>query len=353
MSGPNIFDVLVIGGGQSGLALGYYLRRSELTYKILDKEESAGGSWQHFWESLQLFSPAQWSSLPGTLMQGGPDYYPGRNETIEYLKGYEEKYKIPVERSVHIEKVEQAEEGIIKLYTNKGVWMSRALISATGSFSNPYIPEIPGKDTFKGKILHSSQYRAPGQFRNKKVVVVGGGNSGTQILAELSRVAHTLWVTEKPPRFLPDEVDGRTLFDAATEMYKARQEGRSFTPPSLGDIVMVPSVKEARFRGVLKWNPPIKAFTEEGVILENGKSIAADAVVFCTGFRASLAHLESLGIVENGKVKTNGTQAETIKGLWLVGYGNWTGFASSTLIGVGRSARKTVQEVETYLAHNG
>jgi putative flavoprotein involved in K+ transport len=94
------YDVIVIGGGQSGLAVGYYLRRSGLSFVILDNQDEAGGAWLHTWKSLRLFSPAQWSSLPGTIMTGGGDYYPTRDVAIEYLKYYEAKYNLPVKRPV-------------------------------------------------------------------------------------------------------------------------------------------------------------------------------------------------------------------------------------------------------------
>lgn len=343
-------DILVIGGGQSGLALGYYLRRTSFSYKILDKERLPGGSWQHYWESLRLFSPAQWSSLPGIIMEGGPDYYPSREQTIQYLRKYELKYKLVVDRPVDVFSVEQLEEGAFRVNTSKGVYQCKALLCATGSLQNPNIPNYPGMSDFKGKVLHSAEYQNPEPFRGKKVVVVGEGNSGAQLLAELSKQAKTFWLCSKPPRFLPDEVNGRVLFDSASELYKAKQEGRTYTPPSLGDIVMVPSVKEARERNALHYYPPISAFRPDEVVLTDGQEIAADAVVFCTGFRPSLDFLKTLGILKEGKVKTSGTKASHMEGIWLVGYGSWTGFASATLIGVGRSARQTVKEVETYLS---
>ena len=349
MNEIELYDVLVIGGGQSGLATGYYLRRTSLNYLILDKEAEAGGSWIHYWESLRLFSPAQWSSLPGTLMEGGPAYYPNRDETVAYLKKYEAKYKLAVERSLVVERVKKDAEGLFQLYTNKGKYKARCLVSCTGSFSQPILPALPGMDSFKGEILHSADYQEPSRFKGKKVVVVGEGNSGAQILAELSNYATTLWVCSKPPRFLPDDVDGRVLFDSATALYKARQEGKPFTPPSLGDIVMVPPVKEARARGVLEGNAPIQYFTENSVVLSGGQEYPAEVIIFCTGFKPALSHLEPLGIVEKGKVDTAGTRAKGVSGLWLVGYGSWTGFASATLIGVGRSARQTVKEIQEYL----
>jgi len=113
---------------------------------------------------------------------------------------------------------------------------------------------------------------------------------------------------------------------------------------------MVPSVQQAQKRGVYQSVRPFEEFTPTGVRWPDGKEETVDAVIFCTGFRPALDHLKPLGIVAaNGKVATRGTKAQKIEGLWLVGYGSWTGFASATLIGVGRSAKQTMSEVSTYL----
>lgn len=346
------FDVIVIGGGQSGLAIGYYLRRSGLSYIILDNQKEGGGAWLHTWNSLRLFSPAQWSSLPGMIMNGGGDYYPARIETIDYLNTYETKYGLPVRRQVDVIDVQKVGDAF-QLHTTIGVMSARILVSATGSFNNPFIPEFKGRETFKAQILHSSQYVSPGAFENKRVAIIGEGNSGAQILADVSRVADTIWITQKEPRFLADDIDGRYLFDAATQMYAAHKAGKHYTPPSLGDIVMVESVKDARKRKVLVSVRPFNHFSEDSLIWENGHKEKIDAVIFCTGFRPALNHLRGLGIVnQDGKTETIGTRSTKIDGLWLVGYGNWTGFASATLIGVGRSAKKTVEEIQEYVGQS-
>ena len=344
----SIHDLIVIGGGQSALALGYYLRKTHLNYLILDQQQQAGGSWLHYWESLRLFSPAQWSSLPGVLMPGGADYYPSRNDTIRYLEDYESRYRLPVERPVTVHHVRKNQR-LFTLETDQKRYQSRAVISATGSFQKPYIPILPGQTDFQGILIHSSQYQKPDYFHGKRVLVVGGGNSGAQILAEVSQVAETMWVTLDEPTFMPDNVSGRDLFDYASAAYQSRQTGSSYTPPSLGNIVQVPSVKDAQRRGVYRAMRPFDHFTPQGVRWSDGREEAIDAVVFCTGFRPALNHLTPLGVVEaDGKVQTQGTRSVKTEGLWLVGYGSWTGFASATLIGVGRSAKKTVSEVEQF-----
>ncbi|WP_142683598.1 ArsO family NAD(P)H-dependent flavin-containing monooxygenase [Chitinophaga polysaccharea] len=347
---PTIYDVIIIGGGQSALSVAYYLRRTTLKYILLDAATLPAGSWQHAWKSLSLFSPAQWSSLPGVIMPGGQHHYPSRAETIAYLTAYESRYKFPVERPVTVTAVDKREDTFI-LTTTAGYYYAKAVVSATGTFSNPFIPHIPGTGIFNGTLIHSSQYREPEIFAGKRVAIVGEGNSGAQILAEVSKVAATLWITLQPPRFLPDDIDGKYLFDAATRQYEAKQQGRDYQPPSLGHIVMVPSVKEAKERGVYAhFLPAFDHFYKDGIAWANGQQEAADAIIFCTGFRPALSHLAPLGIIQpDGRIKTNNTKATGINGLWLTGYGSWTGFASATLIGVGRTARQTVEELSSFL----
>lgn len=347
-------DVVVIGGGQAALSVGYYLRRSGLRYALLDEQTESGGAWRRTWPSLRLFSPAQWSSLPGWLMPRDPaegrDAYPSRDAALDYLAEYERRYEIPVERPVRVAAVSRDEDGF-RLDTSSGVVRARAVVSATGTWANPVLPDLPGQHGFGGVVLHSSHYVGPAAFAGRRVVVVGGGNSGAQIVAELSTVADVTWATREPPHFLPDEVDGRYLFEQATIRYRAIQEGCTPDPPrSLGDVVMVPSVRDARARGVLRAEPMFTRFTETGVAWSHGQEERVDAVIFATGFRPALDHLMALGVVgRDGRVPIEpggaGTRAVEESRLWLVGYGEWTGFASATLIGVGRSARATAQEI--------
>src|SRR5688500_2282397 len=210
---PRAVDVLVIGGGQAGLAAGYYLRRAKADFVILDAQEEPGGAWRHAWPSLRLFSPAQYSSLPGRMMPSPPGGgYPGAEDVVAYLTDYERRYELPVIRPVLVRAVRRG-DGHRAVETDHGTWPARQVISATGTWWRPYVPHYPGMGDFQGRQSHTASYRGPEGFRDQRVVVVGGGNSAAQILAELSTVAHTTWTTLRPPRLLPDEVDGRALFD--------------------------------------------------------------------------------------------------------------------------------------------
>ena len=344
-------DVVVIGGGQAGLAMGYYLRRTPLSWTILDAQEGPGGAWRHGWDGLRLFSPAQFSSLPGWLMPGGPDEYPPRAEVLDYLGRYEQRYELPIRRRVRVSAVHR-EDGGFRVVADAGTWRARAVVSATGTWSEPVVPDIRGREEFAGVQVHSARYGSPDAFAGKRVLVVGGGNSGAQILAEVSQVADATWVTLAEPGFLPDWIDGRYLFDQATAAYRARKEGREPPPRAdLGDIVMVPSVREARDRGVLASVRPFTRMTARGVVWPDGRGEEVDAVIWCTGFRPALEHLRPLGVVEpGGRIAVQGSRSIREPRLWLVGYGNWTGFASATLVAVGRTARATAAEITAELA---
>lgn len=345
-------DVVVIGGGQSALTVAYFLKRSGLSYVLLDAESAPGGAWQHGWDSLRLFSPSAWSSIAGWPMPAVAEGTPGRDDVVDYLTQYERRYDFPIIRATRVTRVESIEGGL-RVVSGDSYWDAKAVISATGTWSRPFIPAYPGHELFKGQQIHSAHYVGPDAFEGKTVLVVGGGNSGAQIYAEVSKVSQATWVTQEAPRFLPDEVDGRALFERATARLKAQQEGLEPPQPEggLGDIVMVPSVREARERGVLTSVRPFISFTPAGVLWPSGDETSVDAVIWCTGFSAALDHLTSLGLVElDNKVAVTENRSVVLPNLWLVGYGEWTGLASATLIGVTRTARDVVKQVQGYIS---
>ena len=346
-----IQDVIVIGGGQSGLACGYYLRRSKLEYLILDKQENCGGAWRNAWDSLTLFSPAQHSSLPGWLMPKSENLFPLKQEVIDYLCQYEQHYQLLIQRNVNVKTI-TSDKNMFRISTSKGDYFARTIIAATGTWENPFIPQIKGIESFTGIQIHSANYKNAELFRGLKVLVVGGGNSGAQIVAEVSKVTNVKWSTRNPPQYLPDDVDGFDLFNVASAKYNAEKEGKTFdaTNYDLGNIVMVPPVKEARLRKVLNSSGSFENIYENGIIWKDGTKEEFDAIIWCTGFGYATSFLKNLVLTdEKGIVKTDESLAVEILGLWLVGYGGWTGYASATLIGINRNAKQTVNQINEYL----
>jgi putative flavoprotein involved in K+ transport len=214
----------VIGAGQAGLATGFYLtRRTSLSFVLLDADPNPGGSWQHMWASLRAFSPSTYSSLPGWPMPPTTGY-PTREQVVGYLSAYERRYALPVRRGVRVTAVRRGASRLV-VDTDAGSWSARAVVSATGTWTRPFWPHYPGQRDFAGRQLHAADYGGPAAFAGLRVGVVGGGNSAAQIVADLHPAAETVWFVRRPPRFLPDDVDGRALFDVATARWRARQAG--------------------------------------------------------------------------------------------------------------------------------
>ena len=340
-------DVVVIGGGQAGLAAGYYLRRAGHRFVILDDQPVPGGAWPHTWPSLRLFSPAEFAALPGWPMPPWDNGFPPASHVVDYFTAYEERYDLPIERPVRVTGVDRDGQHLA-VTTNHGIWRARRVISAIGTWQQPFWPLYPGAREFTGRQLHTVDYRRASDFAGARVVIVGGGNSAAQLVAEISTEATTTWVTTRPPRFLADDVDGRVLFRVASERAAAIAAGKPDPggPASLGDIVMVPEVREARDRGVLQALPMFDRLTPDGIAWGNTVQ-HADVIVWATGFRPALAHLRPLRLREHdGTIAVSGTKALKEPRLHLLGYGDWTGPGSATILGVGRTAKTAVAQLD-------
>ncbi|MFG2298326.1 ArsO family NAD(P)H-dependent flavin-containing monooxygenase [Streptomyces sp. NPDC048603] len=339
-------DVVVVGGGQAGLAAGYHLRRAGVDFTILDAQATPGGAWQHAWDSLHLFSPAAYSSLPGRLMpaQEGKTF-PDVSHVLEYLAYYEKRYELPVQRGVRVEAVRD-QHPVLRVETDSGTYTARVVISATGTWWRPFLPAVPGREHFLGRRHHTVDYRSPWDYAEQRVIVVGGGNSGAQVAADLAPHATVRWVTRRPARYLPDEIDGSALFELATR--RVQSGGPRIS--DLGDIVAVPPVRAARDAGLIPDHRMFDSLTVEGARWADGSIWPCDAIIWCTGFRPALSYLSPLGLrTEGGRIPTEGTRAVADPRVHLLGYGDWTGPASATLIGVGRTARGAAREIAEFL----
>lgn len=317
------YEAIIIGGGQSGLATAYYLLRAGVDTLVLDGQPAPGGGWLHVWPSMTLFSPAEFSNLPGWPM---PDYdgFPPAAHVVDYLTAYEHRYRIPVERPVRVKRVDY-EDGVYRIQAGERTWTAENVVAATGTWSAPFAPTYPG--TFAGTHWHSATYPGVEPFRGSTVAVVGGANSGAQIAAELSRVAEMTWYTREQPRWMPDDVDGRVLFRRNRQRALAIQRGEADpgADSQLGDIVVLPEVRAARDSGRLRATPMFTSLDE----------VDADHLIWCTGFRPAIGPVRRL--LTNGRPKH--------PGLHVVGYGDWTGPGAASITGVGPYAKQAAREI--------
>lgn len=316
-------EAIIIGGGQASLATAYYLRKAGVDFLIVDDQPSPGGSWQQMWPSLTLFSTHDSSNLPGWPMPAY-DGFPPAQHVVDYLTRYEQRYDLPVQRPVRVERVEFDGQHYL-LHAGERFWSADYVVAATGTWGAPFVPTYPG--SFDGTMWHSTNYPGPEPFRGARVAVVGGANSGAQIAAELSETSEVTWYTRGQPQWMPDEVDGRVLFRRNRLRALAVQRGEPDpgADSDLGDIVMVPEVLAARDAGRLVATPMFTSLDE----------IDCDHLIWCTGFRPDLRPVRSE--LDDHEPKH--------PGLFLVGYGDWVGPGSATITGVGPYARDTAREI--------
>lgn len=340
-------DVVVIGAGQAGLSGAYHLRRSGLEpdrdFVVLDHAPAPGGAWQFRWPSLTYGKVHGMHALPGMELTGADDERPSSEVIGEYFERYESTFGLRVHRPVEVSAVREGEGGRLLVETSEGTYAARALINATGTWDRPFWPRYPGQETFRGRQLHTADYPGPAAFAGQRVIVVGGGASGTQHLMEIAEVAAgTYWVTRRPPVFR-DGPFGAEQGRAAVAMVEERVR-RGLPPQSVVSVTGLPvtdAVRRARESGVLDRLPMFDRITPDGVAWDDGRTVEADVILWATGFRAAVDHLAPLRLRERGGgIRVEGTQAVRDERIHLVGYG-----PSASTIGANRAGRAAVRAI--------
>ncbi|MER6498034.1 NAD(P)-binding domain-containing protein [Streptomyces sp. NPDC001455] len=344
-------DVVVIGAGQAGLSGAYHLRRAglepERDFVVLDHSPRPGGAWQFRWPSLTYGKVHGMHALPGMELTGADDDRPSSEVIGAYFDSYERAFDLRVHRPVDVGAVREGDGGRLLVETSEGTYATRALINATGTWDRPFWPRYPGQESFRGRQLHTADYPGPDAFAGRRVVVVGGGASGTQHLMEIAEVAaETYWVTRRPPVFREGPFDqdrGR----AAVALVEERVR-RGLPPQSVVSVTGLPlndAVRRARAEGVLDRLPMFDRITPTGVAWDDGRTIDADVILWATGFRAAIDHLAPLRLREpGGGIGLDGTRAVRDARVHLVGYG-----PSASTIGANRAGRAAVREITRLL----
>ncbi|MFI6463657.1 NAD(P)-binding domain-containing protein [Streptomyces sp. NPDC050528] len=358
MNNTREVDVVVIGAGQAGLAGAYHLRRTgfepERDFVVLDHAPAPGGAWQFRWPSLTYGKVHGMHALPGMELTDADPARPSAEVIAEYFAAYERAFDLRVRRPVDVRAVREGVDGRLLVETSDGAegsdvtWSTRALINATGTWDRPFWPRYPGQETFRGRQLHTAQYPGPEEFAGLRVVVVGGGASGTQHLMELAPyAAATTWVTRRPPVFR-DEPFTEDVGRAAVALVEERVR-QGLPPKSVVSVTGLPlndAIRQAIADGVLDRQPMFDRITPDGVAWDDGRHVDADVILWATGFRPAIDHLAPLKLRgPGGGIRLDGTRVVADPRVHLVGYG-----PSASTIGANRAGRAAVRDIRRLLA---
>lgn len=344
-------DIVVIGAGQAGLSAAHHLQRTQVgSMVVLDAEDGPGGAWRHRWDSLTMATVNNIFDLPGLTQQPVDPDTPSNLAVPEYFARFEQTFELPILRPVRVRSVanltDAADSPLLVTATDGRAWQTRVVVNATGTWTQPHVPWVPGMDQFAGTMVHTATYRRATDFAGQRVGVVGAGISAVGHLAEISRVARTFWFTRTPPLFRDTPFDREAGAEVVAKVDARVRQG--YPPLSVVRLTGLPrrdDLVEAQERGVLEPLPMFTAMDATGVITAGGEHIDLDAIVWATGFRAELRHLAPLHLTHpNGGIVMDPPQVAGDPRLYLVGYG-----PSASTVGANRSGRVVASRVRRYL----
>jgi putative flavoprotein involved in K+ transport len=326
-------DVAVIGGGQAGLATAWHLAQQRLRFVVLEAGSELGHVWRDRWDSLKLFTPAQYDALPGKPFPAQADTYPTKDPVADYLRDYAEAFGLPVRLDAKVIKLRRLEDGSFEARTADDTVHARQVVVATGPFQVPFVPPpARGLDPSVAQV-HSAAYRNPQQLLDGPVLVVGGGNSGFQIAEELAATRQVdLSVGQRAP-MLPQRLAGKDLFWwlGRLGLLRVTVDSRLGRRASQREFVIGTNQRRLRKAGI-RFRPRLTAAEGRTVRFADG-SILKDVgvVVWATGYRSDYAWIDIPGVVDNGAVRHRRGVTE-VPGLYFLGL-SWQHTRGSALLG--------------------
>jgi len=326
------FDVAVVGGGQAGLAIGYFLARQGRRFVILEAADSIGAAWRTRWDSLLLFTPRRYSALAGLAFPGDPDGYPTRDDVIAYLEQYATTFDLPVELDSAVRSVAVADGKFVVELDGRRLEADQVVV-ATGPFQAPSVPALAGELAPEIFQTHSTGYMRPSNVPEGTVLVVGGGNTGYQIAKELSAThqVHLAVGTRQKP--LPQRVLGRDLFWWLTNTGLIRKtvDSRLGRRLQQRDTLIGSSPRQLRRRYAIDLKPRVVAASGRTIRFADASELDVDAVIWATGYRSEYSWLEPSVLGPDGRVQHRRGVTE-VPGLYFLGL-TWQHTRGSALIG--------------------
>ena len=340
-------DVLVIGAGPAGLALGFELKRRGLRFLILEKGAAVADSWRRMPNRLKLVSPWKTNFLPGSDKHFWPRHHQNsREEFLLYLQEYAREHTLPVRAKVDVQAVEQKTEAeeLFRVQTSEGIYHSRAVVNATGYFSNPFLPEIPGAPESGLPQLHVAEYQDPQTVRKRSglsrglVLIIGQRLSAGQTMVELIDGGFEVAISHRSPiRFGTGPLGWWILFRIFPWLEWIKLKRLGAKAPG-NDVRM----QGGRARKLIqsrrvKTFPAVRRFEKRRVLFEDGSELRPDLVIYATGFRPALQHLAPLALrldPQTGLPALRDLESVTVPGLYFLGIDGGRNFQSRFIRGI-------------------
>jgi putative flavoprotein involved in K+ transport len=341
-------EVVVVGGGQAGLAIGYFLAEQGRDFVILEAAAEPAAAWRERWDSLKLFTPARYDALPGLAFPGDPDRYPGRDEVVAYLTDYARRFELPVELDSPVRAIRRVGGAYLVELDDRTIEADQVVV-ATGPFQVPFVPALAERLAPEVVQLHSTAYRSPAGIPEAPVLVVGGGNTGFQIAQELSasREVHLSIGSRQMP--LPQRILGRDLFWYldATGLIRKTTASRIGRRMAGRDTLIGSTPRVLRHRHGVRIHGRAVDAAGSTVRFGDDTSLEVGAVIWATGFRVDHSWVDVPVFDETGRLRHRRGVTDS-PGLYLLGL-SWQHTRGSALLGwVRDDAEHIAQQINDF-----
>jgi putative flavoprotein involved in K+ transport len=346
-------EVVVIGGGQAGLALGYCLCEQGRDFTILEAAAEPAAAWRQRWDSLKLFTSARYNALPGLQFPGEPDRYPSRDEVVEYLTDYARRFALPVELDSRVRSLSTT-NGRYRVALDDRSYAADQVVVTTGPFQVPFVPALAERLDERVLQLHSSDYRSPRSVSQGPVLVVGGGNSGFQIAEELSGAHQVHMAIGSRQTPLPQRLLGRDLFWwlDRSGLIRTSVESRIGRRLSGRETLIGPRARTRARRHGLRLHRRTVDAAGSTVRFDDDSRLDVGSVIWATGFRSDYSWVDVPVFDERGRLlHRRGVTASP--GLYFLGL-TWQYTRGSALLGfVKDDAKHIAREISAFPAASG